>query len=98
RIDAAGDEAEPLDEHGVRSIAADIRQAEVEAVAVMLLFSFLNAAHELRVGELLADELPGVPVSLSCRVVPELREYVRASTTALNASLLPLMGTYLTSL
>ena len=64
----------------------------------MLLFSFLNPAHELRVGELLAEELPGVDLSLSCQVVPEFREYVRASTTALNASLLPLMGTYLTAL
>jgi N-methylhydantoinase A len=98
RIDAAGDEAEPLDEDGVRSVAADLRAASVEAIAVMLLFSFLNPAHELRVGELLAEELPGVPVSLSCQVVPEFREYVRASTTALNASLLPLMGTYLAAL
>ena len=64
----------------------------------MLLFSFLNPAHELRVGELLAEELPGVDLSLSCQVVPEFREYVRASTTALNAALLPLMGTYLTAL
>ncbi len=75
--------------------AAELRDADVEAVAVMLLFSFLNPAHERRVGELLAEELPGVAVSLSCHVVPEFREYVRASTTALNASLLPLMGAYI---
>jgi N-methylhydantoinase A len=98
RIDAAGDEVEPLDEDAVRSVAAKLRAAEVEAVAVMLLFSFLNPAHELRVGESLAGELPGVAVSLSCQVVPEFREYVRASTTALNAALLPLMGTYLAAL
>ena len=77
--------------------AAAVREADVEAVAVMLLFSFLNPAHELRVGELLAEELPGVELSLSCQVVPEFREYVRASTTALNAALLPLMGAYLTA-
>ena len=61
----------------------------------MLLFSFLNPDHERRVGEILAAELPEVAVSLSCLVVPEFREYVRASTTALNASLLPLMGAYI---
>jgi len=98
RLDAQGAEVEPLDERSVRAAAAAVREADVEAVAVMLLFSFLNPDHELRVGELLAEELPGVDLSLSCQVVPEFREYVRASTTALNASLLPLMGTYLTAL
>ena len=98
RLDAQGAEVEPLDERSVRAAAAAVREADVEAVAVMLLFSFLNPAHELRVGELLAEELPGVELSLSCQVVPEFREYVRASTTALNAALLPLMGTYLTAL
>jgi len=95
RIDATGEEVEPLEEAGVRAAAARLREAGVEAVAVMLLFSFLNPAHEDRVGAILADELPGVAVSLSSRVVPEYREYVRASTTAMNASLLPLLGEYL---
>ncbi|MGZ4480848.1 MAG: hydantoinase/oxoprolinase family protein [Gaiellales bacterium] len=95
RIDATGEVVEPLDEQSVRDAAALLRERDVEAVAVMLLFSFLNPAHELRVAEILAKELPGVAVSLSCRVVPEFREYVRASTTALNASLLPLLGAYI---
>ncbi|HEU0193873.1 MAG TPA: hydantoinase/oxoprolinase family protein [Gaiellales bacterium] len=98
RIDAAGEEVLPLDEDSVREAAARLREAGAEAVAVMLLFSFLNPVHELRVGELLAEQLPGVELSLSCQVVPEFREYVRASTTALNAALLPLMGSYLTAL
>jgi N-methylhydantoinase A len=95
RIGASGEEVEPLDEAGVRTAAARLREGGVEAVAVMLLFSFLNTAHEDRVGEILAEELPCVAVSLSSRVVPEYREYVRASTTAMNASLLPLLGEYL---
>ena len=95
RLDAAGDEVEPLDADSVRAAAAALRDRGVEAVAVMLLFSFINDDHERRVGEILAEELPGTVVSLSSRVVPEFREYVRASTTALNASLLPLMGAYL---
>jgi N-methylhydantoinase A len=95
RIGAAGEEVEPLDEAGVRSAARRLGEEGVAAVAVMLLFSFLNPAHEDRVGAILAEELPGVAVSLSSRVVPEYREYVRASTTAMNASLLPLLGEYL---
>ena len=95
RMDAQGREITPLDEDAVTAAADLLRDEAVEAVAVSLLFSFLNPDHELRIGEILAERLPGVPVSLSCRVVPEYREYVRASTTALNASLLPLLGTYI---
>jgi N-methylhydantoinase A len=95
RIGASGEEVEPLDEAGVRAAARRLGEEGVAAVAVMLLFSFVNPDHEDRVGEILAEELPGVAVSLSSRVVPEYREYVRASTTAMNASLLPLLGEYL---
>src|SRR5689334_8297627 len=98
RIGPQGEEISPLDEAGVRRAAADLRAAGVDAVAVMLLFSFVNPAHEQRVGAILAEELPGVPVSLSCAVVPEYREYVRASTTVVNASLLPLLGEYIGAL
>ena len=94
RLDAQGDVVTELDEPGVRRVAGRLREEGVEAVAVMLLFSFANPAHEERVGAILAEELPGVPVALSSRVVPEYREYVRASTTALNAALLPLLGAY----
>ena len=98
RIDAQGQEREPLDEAAVREAAASMRAAGVEAVAVMTLFSFLNAAHEERIAQLLADELPGVPVTLSHDVVPEFREYIRASTAAANSALLPLVGRYITAL
>jgi N-methylhydantoinase A len=97
RIDADGEEVEPLDERDVRTTAGTLRERGVEAVAVMLLFSFLNPSHEQRIGEILAEECPGVPVSLSCSVVPEFREYVRASTTVVNAALLPLLGTYVSA-
>ena len=95
RMDAQGGVIEDLDEDDVRAVAAILREGHIEAVAVMLLHSFANPAHENRVGEILAAELPDVAVSLSSRVVPEFREYVRASTTALNASLLPLLGSYI---
>ncbi|HEU4976500.1 MAG TPA: hydantoinase/oxoprolinase family protein [Baekduia sp.] len=94
RLDAQGAEVEPLDEEDVRAVAAQLREQEVEAVAVVLLFSFVDPSHERRVGEILAEELPDVPVALSSQVAPEFREYLRASTTALNAALLPVAGDY----
>jgi N-methylhydantoinase A len=94
RIGPAGEEVEPLAEADVRAAARALREQAVEAVAVMLLFAFVNPDHEERVGAILAEELPGVPVALSCRVAPEFREYLRASTTALNAALLPVAGEY----
>ena len=60
----------------------------------MLLFSFLNPEHEQRVAQILQRELPDVPVTVSSDVAPEIREYLRASTTAVNAALLPLVGGY----
>jgi N-methylhydantoinase A len=94
RIGADGAEVAPLSEADVVAVARALREQEVEAVAVALLFSFLEPAHEARVGEILAEELPGVPVSLPSRVAPEVREYLRAGTTALNAALLPVAGAY----
>jgi N-methylhydantoinase A len=94
RIAADGSEVEPLAEADVRAAAAALREQAVEAVAVVLLFSFVNPAHERRVAEILAQELPGVPVAISSHVAPEVREFLRASTTALNAGLLPVAGAY----
>ena len=98
RIAADGEVLLPLDEAAVRAIAADWRTAGIAAVAVCFLHSFTNDAHERRVGAILAEALPGIPVSLSCEVAPEIREYERASTTIANAYVLPLMGGYLGAL
>ncbi|MBJ7247754.1 MAG: hydantoinase/oxoprolinase family protein [Thermoleophilia bacterium] len=98
RIDAQGLEHEALAEDEVLSAAEAMRDAGVEAVAVMTLFSFLNPAHEKRIAALLAEAMPGVPVTLSHAVVPEFREYIRASTAAANSALLPLVGRYITAL
>ena len=76
----------------VRDRAPARATLEVEAVAVCLLWSIVNPAHELRVGELLDEHLPGVPYTLSHRLNPTLREYRRASSTAIDASLKPLMS------
>ena len=98
RIGPAGEVVRPLEPADVEAAAATFRQAGAEAVAVCFLFSFANPAHEAEAGRLLEQLLPGVPVTLSSRVAPELREYLRASTTAVNAALLPLVGRYVEGL
>jgi N-methylhydantoinase A len=95
RIGADGEVVLPLDEGGVARIAARLRELEVEAVGVCLLWSVINPEHELRVGELLARLLPGIPVTLSHEINPTLREYRRASAACIDASLKPLMQAYL---
>jgi N-methylhydantoinase A len=67
----------------------------VEAVAVCFLHSYVNAGHERRTGEILRAALPGVAVSLSAELVPEFREYFRASTTVVNAAITPVVSRYL---
>lgn len=95
RIDSAGRVHTPLDVAAVLAIIEQLRAAEVESVGVCFLWSIRNPAHELRVGELLAEHLPDVPFTLSHRLNPALREYRRASSTVIDASLKPLMSRYL---
>ncbi len=95
RINAAGAVHERLDERAVIEIIAELQRRDVEAVAVCLLWSILNPDHELRVGRLLDEHLPGVPYTLSHQLNPVLREYRRASSSAIDASLKPLMTSYL---
>ena len=98
RVAADGSVLIPLDEARVREIATEIKRQDVQAVAVGLLHSYLSPAHEERIREILSDKLPGVPVSLSSQVCPEIREYDRFSTTVANAYVQPLMHGYLSNL
>lgn len=98
RLNAAGAELIPLDEASVRAAALRLRRLRVDSVAVSLLHSYANQQHELAVERLLAEVLPGIPVSLSSRVAPVLGEYERTSTTAANAFVQPLMAAYLARL
>ena len=95
RIDAQGDVVTKLDEQEVAEIVAAIKTAGLQTVGVSLLFSFLNDSHERRLGELLRAALPDVGVFLSCDVLPEIREFERASTTAVCAYVGPLLASYL---
>jgi N-methylhydantoinase A len=98
RLGPAGEVLLPLDDVSVREAASGLRDAGVESVAVCLLHAYVNPAHEERVGEILAEELPGIPVSLSSDVAPEFREYLRASTTVINAAIRPVVGRYLANI
>jgi N-methylhydantoinase A len=88
-------EIEPLDAGSVDRAVAGLREAEVEAVAVCLLFAFRDPAHERAVGEAVRSALPEVHVSLSSEVLPEFREYERFATTAADAYLTPRLAAYL---
>lgn len=98
RLLADGTELTPLDEGSVRAAAAAIRAQDVEAIAVCLLWSVVDGRHEEAVGRILAEELPGIPLTLSSRLNPVMREYRRASSTAIDASLKPLMTSYIDGL
>jgi N-methylhydantoinase A len=80
----------------VRELARVLRDVEVDAVAVCLLFSFLRPQHEELVGRILREELPGVSVTLSCEIDRQIGEYERSSLTALTASVRPLLERYVT--
>jgi N-methylhydantoinase A len=85
----------PLDEESLHETVARLAAADVEAVAVCLLFSFLHPEHERLVGEAIRSGLPDVPVTLSSELLPEFREYERTSTTVANAYLAPPLSAYL---
>jgi N-methylhydantoinase A len=95
RLGPAGEVLRVLEDDSVRAAAEILRREEVETVAVCLLHAYVNPEHEQRVGAILAEELPGVPVSLSAEVAPEFREYLRASTTVINAVIRPVIERYL---
>lgn len=98
RIIHDGSVLQTMDENAVLEVITQLKKNDIDAVAVCLLWSTINPQHELRVGELLDEHLPGVPVTLSHRVNPTLREFRRASSAVIDASLKPLMGRYLGSL
>jgi 5-oxoprolinase (ATP-hydrolysing)/N-methylhydantoinase A len=98
RMLADGTEELALDEGNARKVAWQLREAGIESVAVCLLHAHLFPAHEHRLGEILREELPGVPVSLSSEILREQQEYERTATTVVNAYVRPLMGRYIDAL
>jgi N-methylhydantoinase A len=98
RIDARGRILVPLDEAALAPVVARLATERIEAVAIGFLHSFMNPAHERRVGEILAERLPDVAITLSSEVSPEMREYERFSTACANSYVQPLISRYLASL
>jgi N-methylhydantoinase A len=98
RLLADGSTLEPLDEEGARELVRQLVRLGVESVAVCLLHSYANPAHERRLEEILHEEAPAVETTLSSAVAPEWREYERGSTAAANAFVRPLVRRYLARL
>ena len=98
RMNYVGEVLVPLDEDSVHALLPRFERHGIEAVAVGLLHSYANPVHEQRVGEVLADALPELRVTLSSEVCPEIREYERQSTACANAYVQPRMSGYLTRL
>jgi len=88
----------PLDEAAVIEVLEQIKAAKVEAIGVCFLWSVVNPAHELAVGALIERYLPGIPYTLSHKINPSIREYRRAISTCIDASLKPIMGAYMRGL
>ena len=95
RLSARGEVLVPLDDGAVRAAARRLAAEGVESVAVAFLFSYLDPVHEQRAAAILAEELPGVAISVSHRLSQEWREYERTSTAVVNAYLLPIVERYL---
>ena len=95
RIGAKGEVVTALDEEDVRKQLRKLKSQGIEALSVSLINSYTNDAHEKRIGELAAEELPGIVVSLSSDVLPELREYERTITTVANAYVQPQVNKYM---
>ncbi|WP_084145336.1 hydantoinase/oxoprolinase family protein [Amycolatopsis jejuensis] len=98
RVDHTGAIVEPLDEAGVRDAVRELKAAGIESIAVCLLFSFLDDTHERRIAEIIAEEHPDCFVTLSCDVLPQIREFERVSTTVVNAYTSPQLKHYLRAL
>ena len=94
RLRASGDVLLPLDEDAMREISRELAAADVQAVAVCFLHSFVNPEHERRAREILEEEMPDATISISSEVAPEIREYPRTSTTIANAYVQPIAERY----
>ena len=98
RIASDGSVVTPLDEDDVRDRLRLLSHQGIEALSISLINAYANPDHERRVGEIAAEELPGIPLSLSSSVLPELREYERTITTVANAAVQPHVASYVANL
>ena len=98
RIGADGEVVRPLGEAQLRLSLRRLAEEKVEAITVCLINSYMNDVHERRVAEICAEEMPGIPVSLSADILPEMQEYERALTTVANSAVRPAVSRYVANL
>ena len=98
RIDAGGKELQPIDKDEIKALASALRELEIESLAIVFLFSFLNTRHEAEAARIIREELGDVFLSVSSELLPEYREFERTSTTVINAYVQPLVARYLSRL
>lgn len=98
RIGADGTEVRPLDEAQVREVLARLRDSGVEAITVSLINAYVDGSHEKRIGEIAAEIMPDISVSLSHEVLPEMQEYERTLSTVANAAVRPVVSNYISNL
>src|SRR5262245_22025302 len=95
RVRWNGEVATPLDEAAVDRVLSELEREGVEALAVCLLVSYMNPAHEQRLAELIRARFPGMYLSLSHEILPQIKEFDRLSTTVVNSYVGPVFGEYL---
>jgi len=98
RIRSDGSVLKPLDPNQATEVFRNLTEMGVDSIAVCLLNSFENPAHELMIKDIIQEEAPDISVSISYEVLPQIREYERVSTTVTNAYVKPLTGRYLSKL
>lgn len=98
RVDHTGKIDRALDPADAERAVDALLAEKVEAIAICLLNSFANPTHELMLRDLVARKAPHLPLSVSCEVLPEIKEYERTSTTVINAYVMPIVATYLHAL
>ena len=98
RVDAQGVIEKPLHRNDAERAVDELLAQKVEAIAVCLLHSFANPAHELLIQDVIRKKAPHLPCSISCEVLPEIKEYERTSTTVVNAYVTPIVASYLRAL
>ena len=98
RVDFRGEVLKAIDIESTLQAVRSLKKKGVESVAACLLFSFLNPSHELKIKEIMEKEFPEASLSLSCEVLPQIREFYRMSTTVINAYIAPVVGRYLARL
>src|ERR671919_1572767 len=98
RVDFRGQALNPIDVEASLQAVRSLKKKGVQSVAVCFLFSFLNPDHELKIKEIFAQQFPEASLSLSCEVLPQIREFYRMSTTVINAYIAPVMASYVSEL